>query len=169
MNEDDPIFIVEKSIRVYVEVAKRIWPGLWLDMDLSLRNVSTSGHFGFRLVLHIYRTLAEDIFVLDDAAAGVRKRELSTGMTCVISSSAVLNQLHEKLVGTDGTTMNQSATDVTLLLQHLRANPENEGWLTRWIQVLSQTYSAPEQTREFSLCDVILKTLPAILIWVGLA
>ncbi|KAI8852397.1 hypothetical protein BC829DRAFT_74883 [Chytridium lagenaria] len=77
----EKLFIKEKVVRLVVEAAKRFWPHYWVDMDDVLRQLFYSSQKHQELVLGIYRTLSEDIYILEDDVATLRKRDLSTSMS----------------------------------------------------------------------------------------
>ncbi|KAJ3053173.1 hypothetical protein HK097_004905 [Rhizophlyctis rosea] len=80
---DEKSFIKEKVAKIFVEVAKRLFPLQWADMDLLLMNMYRADEKSQEMVLLIYRSLAEDIYIYDDAVAELRKKELTTGMLAV--------------------------------------------------------------------------------------
>ena len=83
------------------------------------------------LVLLVYRSLAEDLFLYEDSVAEFRKTELVTALTCVMVSASVLQDMYSK------TTLQKDVvsgkTDFVLLLNIIRSCPQNEGWVVRWV------------------------------------
>ncbi len=133
-------------------------------MDVFLRSLSESNATGYKIVLLIYRTLAEDIFMVEDSVAASRKRELSTAMTCITVSSQVLEELHARVTGS----MQKDGPDMTILFQLLRANPENPGWLQRWTTHLTQLLVARGNPDDDNLIVLILSVLCVFLDWTNL-
>ncbi|KAH6572310.1 hypothetical protein BASA81_012010 [Batrachochytrium salamandrivorans] len=123
--------ITEKLARIFVELAKRTWPLQWTDMDSQLRSLYEKNLGGRKLVLLIYKSLAEDVFIFDDVVVSNRKKELSTALMSVTVGSRILNTMLSKPVEAElpGSSNRQ---DLQLLMQLVLANPENEGWLMRW-------------------------------------
>lgn len=84
----------------------------------------------------MYRSLAEDIFIYEDTIAELRKPQLITAMTSVIVSAPILERLYAKSVHENQTMAGK--TDLVALLNLIRVNPHNEGWLARWILSLGE-------------------------------
>ncbi|KAJ3168665.1 hypothetical protein HDU88_001558 [Geranomyces variabilis] len=143
---EEPVFIKEKVARLFVEVAKRMWPLGWTDMDFILRRMYDENPTRREYVLLIYRSLVEDVFIFEDAVAELRKAELVTGIMAVTLSAPALERLYAER-GTDVnlTSLGSSSSDFEILLKMMRADPENEGWLLRW------TKAAEELHREWGL------------------
>ncbi|KAI8816980.1 armadillo-type protein [Fimicolochytrium jonesii] len=137
-------FVKEKVARLFDEIAKRMWPLNWMDMDVLLRQLYEQSSTHRELVLLIYRSLTEDIFIYDDAFAQLRKKELVTGMMAVTMSASALQELNEQR-GADvelaGMPSNIAHSDYELILRIIRANPENEGWIVRWMQAADQLHN----------------------------
>ncbi|KAI8917479.1 armadillo-type protein [Entophlyctis helioformis] len=172
---EEPV-IVEKFAKIFVELAKRTWPTQWTDMDVRLRALYQESVLGRKLVLLIYKSLVEDVFIFEETAAVARKRELSTALMSVTLGRGVLEEALSKPVEPDNSTSaSSSRADLVLLLSLVRADPENEGWLMRWsnaIEMLSAEVSAKFGTPEGVLAESLLRgTLDCVAVfmdWVAL-
>ncbi len=181
VTENDPGFLKEKICTLFVELVKRIWPGNWPLMDLILRSlysenvhVSQAGTLhsnqqlriaggsalGVELVCKIYKRLIEDVFIFDDPVALKRKQELSTSLlaTCVDAES--LNRWIEKEKSCEDSY--KTKTDLDRLLQLIRADPSNIGWMSRFSGGLKNAI----QMHNKSAVLLHLDTLEAFLNWV---
>jgi hypothetical protein len=56
----------KKSAVIFVELAKRIWPVNWIEMNSQLRQMYDGNLEGREMCLTILKGLAEDIFIYDD-------------------------------------------------------------------------------------------------------
>lgn len=70
----------------------------------------------------IYRSLAEDIFIYEDAIAELRKKDLQTAMICSVASARVLEEQYPEGVKIEGPNE----------LIFMRGDAGNVGWLIRW-------------------------------------
>ncbi|RUP51650.1 hypothetical protein BC936DRAFT_146783 [Jimgerdemannia flammicorona] len=152
-------YIKTKIAHIFVEVAKREWPGLWEDMDHLLQELYASGPTTQELVLIIHRVLTEDIFIRDDVVAEQRKKDLQTAMICSVASARVLKEQYPagpKNEGYNG-----------LLL--VRGDPENVGWLARWTAA-AEDYGAGWEQRHDAFTEkmavLTLQTLAAQCEWI---
>ncbi|KAJ3086206.1 hypothetical protein HDU96_005007, partial [Phlyctochytrium bullatum] len=114
LTEEKP-YIKEKVVRVFVEAAKRFWPHHWVDMDRLLRQQFFSDVSLFvcsfkapnllipprraqpksqDLILAILRTLSEDIYILEDDAATLRKKDLTPSMSAIFFNADLLQALY---------------------------------------------------------------------------
>ncbi|TPX64131.1 hypothetical protein SpCBS45565_g06113 [Spizellomyces sp. 'palustris'] len=175
-------YIKEKVSRLFVEVAKRMWPIQWPHMDILLRELYAQNPTTRELCLLIYRSLAEDVFLYEDVVAELRKQELVTGMMAVTVSAHILEDLHAKRgadvnLRSEGTQQatESGRTDFEMLLRLIRANPENEGWLNRWVGgaadlhqewVVQRTGNAERAPVTERLAVLTLNTLVVYLDWV---
>ncbi|KAJ3090614.1 hypothetical protein HK102_003205 [Quaeritorhiza haematococci] len=165
-------FIKEKLAKLVVEVAKRMWPLQWPDMDALLRELYVSSPISQELVLIIYRSLAEDIFIYDDAIASMRNKELTTAMFSVVCSARVLTDAHQ---GAQEQARGSRA-DFDAIINFIRSDPENEGWLNRWSRAVVELYKEWEREVQRGnveassiaerLTTATLNTLGVMLDWV---
>ncbi|KAL2919981.1 karyopherin [Polyrhizophydium stewartii] len=155
--------VLEKLSKIFVELAKRTWPLDWTDMDVCLRLLYGQSLAGRKLVLLIYKSLAEDVFLFEDAVAVSRKKELSTALVSVTVSTPLLNEILSRPVVESETQAMSARSDLKLLLQLVRANPENEGWIQRWSADLVALASQPVQSAEL----LLVATLDCIAICLG--
>ncbi|KAF9960404.1 hypothetical protein BGZ72_007062 [Mortierella alpina] len=152
-------FIKEKIARLFVEVVKREWPGTWDDMDVFLRQLYFKDETAREMSLLILRSLCEDVCIYDDAVAGLRKKDLRTGLLVIMASESVLKEHYP-----DGVKGHHN--EVTLMV----GEPGNDGWISRLSILLqellprcqNQTATPADEKIAFSA----LKTLVSALDWV---
>ncbi|TPX62346.1 hypothetical protein PhCBS80983_g00487 [Powellomyces hirtus] len=169
-------YIKEKLAKLFVEVAKRMWPMQWTDMDVLLRRMYTENPTQREFVLLVYKSLAEDIFLFDDPVAGLRKTELVTSMMAVTVSGAALEDLYaQRGTNVNLTSLNNVQSDFEMLLKMMRADPENQGWFQRWTtaaeelhtQWIQKTQRGEQGTIVIEmLCALTLKTLSVQMDWI---
>lgn len=174
ISRDDPHFIREKISFLWVAVAKRVWglesPGKeadaggdddsngvqdqvsdgWQNMDSLLVEMWSKQAATRELSLSIFRTLFEDLYMLDDPIASKRASVLSAQCIEIVTSEENLKVTYESRVDS---------------LQRLREG--SEGWLNRWSQALGQCLASglPDDESE-NLAVKILETLKTCLYWV---
>ncbi|SCU83621.1 LAMI_0C03928g1_1 [Lachancea mirantina] len=129
---DDPRYIKAKLAFLWVEVAKRVWgemlrednvseAGLlnsWADMDANLVQLWQMNEASRELTLIIFRTLFEDVFLLEDMT--VLKRISVIQPLCVMIVSPI-DVFSARYKFTEKWTM-------------FKANPD--GWFSQWISEL---------------------------------
>ncbi|KAG0277376.1 hypothetical protein BGZ95_006057 [Linnemannia exigua] len=152
-------FIKEKVASLFVEVAKREWPGAWDDMDVFLRQMFFKDETAREMSLFILRSLCEDVCIYDDAVAGLRKKDLRAGLLVIMSSEAILREHYP-----DGVKGHKN--EVTLMV----GEQGNDGWLNR-LSMLLQELLPRCQSDTKTLADekivvAALRTLSATLDWV---
>ncbi|KAF9908101.1 hypothetical protein EC991_010229 [Linnemannia zychae] len=152
-------FIKEKVASLFVEVAKREWPGAWDDMDMFLRQMFFKDDTAREMSLFILRSLCEDVCIYDDAVAGLRKKDLRAGLLVIMSSEAILRKHYP-----DGVKGHEN--EVTLMV----GEQGNDGWLSR-LSVLLQELLPRCQSENRTLADekiavAALRTLSTTLDWV---
>ncbi|TPX35927.1 hypothetical protein SmJEL517_g01740 [Synchytrium microbalum] len=159
----EPLYIKEKCARLFVEVAKRMWPGqAWDNADRLLRQLYDATPTTREVVLLILRSLAEDVFVFEDAVAELRKRELCSAMMASAISSHLLEQERQSrlaetqnangggMVGVPAATATGAVPisvagmsrklDVDMLSNLHQMDQNNEGWLARWSRALGELH-----------------------------
>ncbi|KAF8986776.1 hypothetical protein BGZ52_007664 [Haplosporangium bisporale] len=124
---EEQMFIKEKVARLYVEVAKRQWPGEWDDMDLFLKQMFFKDETRREMALLILRSLCEDICIYDDAVAGLRKKDLRAGLLVIMASELVLKEHYPE--GVKG-----HQNEVTLMV----GEAGNDGWTSRLSTLLTE-------------------------------
>ncbi|KAI9231524.1 MAG: armadillo-type protein, partial [Podila humilis] len=124
---EEQMFIKEKVARLYVEVAKRQWPGEWDDMDLFLKQMFFKDETRREMALLILRSLCEDICIYDDAVAGLRKKDLRAGLLVIMASELVLKEHYPE--GVKG-----HQNEVTLMV----GEAGNDGWTSRLSALLTE-------------------------------
>ncbi|KAI7822876.1 armadillo-type protein [Gamsiella multidivaricata] len=152
-------FIKEKVARLFVEVAKREWPGVWENMDAFLRQLFFKDETGREMALLILRSLCEDVFVYDDAVAGLRKKDLRAGLLVIMSSEGVLKEHYP-----DGVKGHRD--EVTLML----GESGNDGWIARLAvllqELLPRCQSETRAPADEKIAIAALKTFSSGLDWV---
>ncbi|KAG0239414.1 hypothetical protein BGW41_007678 [Actinomortierella wolfii] len=113
-------FIKEKVARVFVELAKRQWPGEWDNMDVILRQMYFSDETGRELALLILRSLCDDVCMYHDSIAELRKKDLRAALITITSSENALRQQYP-----DGVKGHDD--EVYLMV----GEPGNDGWIMR--------------------------------------
>ncbi|ANZ78028.1 BA75_04670T0 [Komagataella pastoris] len=127
----------------------------WISMDKDLLNLWTLNEVTRELALVIFRTLFEDIYLLDDPIAASRQMILTSLGAEIVTSEAILNL---KFVPTES-------------VRQFRA--ESQGWLLRWAEffeeclgILYNNQSSPETiAKSENFCLKILQTLKTSLHW----
>ncbi|CAN6660855.1 hypothetical protein TRVA0_032S01640 [Trichomonascus vanleenenianus] len=175
ISANDPHYIKEKISLLWVALAKRVW-GLggipeangnpaeegehdraeesgadgWFDMDKQLVKLWNASACSRELTLSIFRTLFEDLYMLDDPVAAKRAPVLSAQCIEIVTSEEDLAVEYESRV--------QS-------LKKLREGPE--GWLNRWANLLRECICVGISDQEAQLFAVkVLETLKTCLYWV---
>ncbi|KAK9471000.1 armadillo-type protein [Dipodascopsis tothii] len=146
----DVFYIKEKLAALWVAVAKRTWgPDEWRDMDALLLTMWNTSPATRELSLGIFRTLFEDVFMLDDAVAGKRSGTLSALCIEILTDEETLKSVYasrnEKLVA-------------------LRTG--SEGWLIRWSNLLGECLDrgvAEHESESFAV--KVLLALKTCLLW----
>ncbi|KAF9133584.1 hypothetical protein BGW39_009437 [Mortierella sp. 14UC] len=152
-------FIKEKVASLFVEVAKREWPGAWDDMDVFLRQMFFQDETAREMSLFILRSLCEDVCIYDDAVAGLRKKDLRAGLLVIMSSEAILREHYP-----DGVKGHEN--EVTLMV----GEQGNDGWLSRLSvllqELLPRCQSETKTPADEMIAVAALRTLSATLDWV---
>ena len=91
-SEEDPAYIRNKIVQLWVEIAKRSWGMEWMDMDKLLVQLWTGPLVQKDMVLGVLETLSEDIFNHEDATAGLRGNDLNRACVEIFTPAAVLTQ-----------------------------------------------------------------------------
>lgn len=159
---DDPLYIKEKLASIWTDIAKLSW-GLylepepssdarvlgWASMDLEMLDLWNNNLSTKELSLMIYRTLFEDLYILDDAVATRRLPTLLLLCTEVAVPAALMERLYTR----------------ELRALDLRADPV--GWMARWVGLLRDCLGQGCATRETQTFAVrVLQTLKTCFHWV---
>lgn len=83
---DEKSFIKNKVTSLVVEIAKREWPQRWPNLLEQLIDVSKLGEAQAELIFLILRTLPEEIMVYNTDLTELRKKNLTDGITAVLST-----------------------------------------------------------------------------------
>ncbi|KAJ3370878.1 hypothetical protein HDU91_005805 [Kappamyces sp. JEL0680] len=164
LHQQDPSYIKEKMAKVIVEFVKRVWPGAWSDFDAVFRAFYASEDFGREIVLLVYRNLVQDVFVYADPVASKRKLELSTSLLGVCVDAAFLNEwiIKQKSSTEDAYKIK---TNLDMLVELVRNDPQNEGWMTRLVQGCTVLVSQDAHQHK-KLVLLHLETIEAFLNWI---
>lgn len=167
--EKDPHYLKEKIAFLWVDIAKRCWGKAlrhtkyskenelfsedallesWGSFDKDLYNLWNLNTSARELSLIIFRTLFEDIYLLEDPIASSRSRELTSLCPEVITSQKILNIKYEP---------NEQ-------LSMFRNS--DEGWLNIWSSFLAECLDNIEQDSNKNFVIKILQTLKTCLQWV---
>ena len=157
-------FITLKQSKVFCELAKRIWPLNWMDFDLTLRSLYSQTWDQKLLVIQILKTLMQDVFIYDDYIASRRKTELSSSLIAITSDSQYLNSWILK-AREDPDPKQVVKRDLDLMIEIIRNDPDNKGWLYRCVQDIIQSAGQRDykQLKEFLLfLDCMLEWVPLL-------
>ncbi|KAK9450008.1 armadillo-type protein [Limtongia smithiae] len=149
----DPFYFREKLALLWVSVAKRTWgppPADWPSMDADLVRLWDDAPTTRELTLIIFRTLFEDVFMLDDPVAGKRSAVLNGLCVEVLTDQAILDHVYD-------------TRDHEIV--NLRCG--SEGWLRRWSALLGECLNRGAQDAESEAFAIkILQTLKTCLGWI---
>ncbi|KAJ3220155.1 hypothetical protein HDU67_005479 [Dinochytrium kinnereticum] len=173
---EEKLFIKEKIVRLFVEAAKRFWPHHWVDMDKLLRQLFFSSPKHQELVLGVYRTLSEDIYILEDDVATLRKRDLSTSMSAVFFSEDALPTIYGDTSSDPTSKRPKKGVDIEKIVRMIRSDEGNNGWLKilatslmehhqRWLTAIEG--NMPEGPVFHLLALDTMRTVGACLAWVS--
>ena len=145
LSENDPIYIRNKVASLWTVLAERTWAISWMDMDENLVQLWNATNHHKSTCLTILDSLAEDVFVRDDATALLRTSSLNRECLQIFTPKAISDK-------------NLS----TKLDANLRYG--EEGWLTRITAVLlnygGQALPSNGQTRALATeCLRLLRTI----------
>ncbi|KAF9406444.1 hypothetical protein BGZ94_003109, partial [Podila epigama] len=156
---EEQMFIKEKVAMLFVEVAKRQWPGEWDDMDFYLQQMFFKDETTREISLLILRCLCEDVCIYDDAVAGLRKKDLRAGLIVIMASESVLKRHYPE--GVKG-----HKNEITLMV----GQPGNDGWISRisalLTELLPRCQSETPPPGDTKIALIALATLVSSLDWV---
>lgn len=122
----------------------------WKDMDKILFNMWRSGPATRDLTLSIFRTLFEDLYILEDPVADKRATALAAQCIEVVSSESVIWALYQNAESP---------------LSEMRYG--SRGWLIRWSLLLKECLDSNVSDPEVSnLAIRVLNTLKTCLYWI---
>lgn len=152
----DAHYIKEKIAFLWVALAKRVW-GLdvegkdgWFNMDSVLLEMWNNSPATKELSILIFKTLFEDMYLLDDPVAAKRGAVLNAQCIEIVTSEQDLRATYESRVES---------------LERLRS--DSVGWLNRWSNLLGeclQSGLADGTTESFAV--KLLETMKNCLYWV---
>ncbi|KAK9453335.1 armadillo-type protein [Dipodascopsis uninucleata] len=148
----DAYYLREKLASLWVAIAKRSWGASedeWADMDKVLTQMWNLNATARELTLIIFRTLFEDVFMLDDPIAGKRAGILSAQCIEVLTDEKILERVYAS--------RNQE-------LIYLRCG--SDGWLSRWSILLGECLDRGAQDAETEIFALkVLQSLKNCLLW----
>ncbi|KAI8908494.1 hypothetical protein EDD86DRAFT_239276 [Gorgonomyces haynaldii] len=153
----EPLFLRAKAATIVTEIAKRIWPGKWPELDQFLRQLRLESRLGCELVLVILKDLMDSVFVLEDEAALARKKELGSALTWIVLDVPVLLESLDK----GGIDVNPTAFDNRQLVFLVRQQSETQGWLSIVLELFLASVRDP-------LFELLGDTLSSIVCWIPL-
>lgn len=122
----------------------------WKDMDKILYRMWKNGPATRELSLSIYRTLFEDLYILDDPVADKRATPLAAQCIEVVTSKSVLYMMYEQ------------TSDPLARLKYGR-----QGWLIRWSHLLKECLDMGVENPDVAkLAIKVLNTIKTCLFWV---
>ncbi|CAG8501467.1 7182_t:CDS:10 [Funneliformis mosseae] len=151
-------FIKSKVAKLFADIAKKEWPIRWDDMDQLLQGFYNKSPTTQEITLLILSYLAEET-------------ETRDSLQCVIVSSNVLRIQYPNGVKSEGGRKGK----VTIMFGD---DPNNEGWLIRWIRSLEQIVGEWQRQKQLQdpnpqtiiiqekLSTAILNTLATTLDWI---
>lgn len=125
LSNKDPLYIRNKTAKVWVEHAKMRWAKDWMDMDALLVNLWSRDLVRKEFVAVVLETLSEDIFRKDNVSASLRAMELSRAYVDIFTPVSILREHYP-------------ARDTNVQVRY-----GTEGWLLRLADFLD--WSMPEQ------------------------
>ncbi|KAJ3314111.1 Exportin-5 [Blyttiomyces sp. JEL0837] len=164
-------YMKEKIAKVFVEAAKKLWPLSWMDMDSYLHQLYCQSVKHKELVLLIFKSLSEDVFILEDVIAEKRKKDLSSALVAIVVNASLLHDLYSKDRAGEGEAAQASQQQLDQFFTGIRFNPTGGGWLHVWetelvtLQNGLANSSAPEAQ---VLLDTLLKLLTVVITWIPL-
>ncbi|KAI9841115.1 MAG: hypothetical protein M1838_003702 [Thelocarpon superellum] len=149
LDPHDPLYHRSKIAQLWGDVAKRLWPAQWPDMDTRLVNIWHGGPVNKTFVAVVLDGLSEDIFNREDATATLRGSDLSKACVNIFTPLDVL-QIH-------------------FPHRDIKANVRcgDEGWLTRLGGCLQACAADPtSETEQGTYCIVkVIVAMTSALRW----
>ncbi|KAJ2808997.1 karyopherin [Coemansia guatemalensis] len=132
---DEAAFVREKEIAVMVMAIVRLWPSEeWTNLSAQLQHLSANG--GSEVVQGVWQRLGEEVFVYErDAAAQVRKHELTNGLVGALLPRQVVRELYPNGVRLSSAAAQaengEKAKKAGLIVEEAGFE---EGWVQWWLQ-----------------------------------
>ncbi|KAJ1951507.1 karyopherin [Linderina macrospora] len=136
--KQDPAYIKEKLVTVFVLLAVRMWPSsVWGDFNSQMMYLYRLSAKHQELALKIWQTLGEEVFEYEsDLSVGVHKGDLLIGLAGSLLPKATSTELypHGYRVAVDnGAPASFNKTKAGKKAREIPYEPGNEdGWLLRW-------------------------------------
>ncbi|KAI9643694.1 karyopherin [Ciborinia camelliae] len=150
LDQDDPLYLRNKTAQIWVEAAKRSWGSEWTDMDkLLVKLWELPGPVVHKeFVLFVLETLSDEVFNGEDAVTILREGVLSKACVEIFTPAVVLSEAFpNRQLGT--------------VLRH-----GNEGWLVRIGGLLGQCLQLDISSPEYQSCAVkVLAVYKSVVPW----
>eukprot|EP00111_Clytia_hemisphaerica_P006003 TCONS_00017362-protein len=75
-DQNEPSFIKEGLVKVFVEVVKRTWPQEWETLLSDLSGLQSIGDAQLEIVMKIFHTMSDDIHNMDDKIKAQRRKDM---------------------------------------------------------------------------------------------
>jgi exportin-5 len=145
----DPSYIRNKIVSLWVEIAKRTWGLDWMDMDEAMVQLWNGSLVLREFVLSVLETLSEDIIHHEDTVSSLRGTDLNRALVEVCTPSAVYKEIYPD--------RDQHPID-------LRCGPE--GWLLRVSSHLNDCIPNVRGSNDVKACAIkALAALRSIMAW----
>ena len=149
--EEDPLYIRNKVVQLWAEIAKRSWLIDWMDMDEQIFGIWQGSLVQKELCLAILESLSESIFGREDAVAGLRGNDLSKAAVDIFNPATTLAELFPTREST-----RESNREIRF---------GDEGWVTRISDLLQWcNEDSSSQTRQ-SAAVAALTALASVVSW----
>ena len=122
IRDDEPTYMRNKVAQLWVDLAEKIWPESWIDLDASLLEFWQASFAHQMMVLNILQLLSESVFVRVDQGDGPSGNTLGKACAEIFAPSQALADL------------SRPRTDLSV-----RAG--EEGWLFRILERLTWSCS----------------------------
>ncbi|KAI8619690.1 armadillo-type protein [Chytriomyces sp. MP71] len=162
-----PRFLVEKSCAVLAQIAERMWPVNWRQFDDFLKTLFYKDIHSQERALLVFKCLVEDTFLFENSIAELRKKDLSISLIAITVDAPVLNKVYcsgDRALASSVS----SGLNVDYVLNMIRADPGNEGWLLRLSKNLIRLKQSDQNANPNikHLIRLSLETIAAILNWI---
>ncbi|KAJ3103276.1 hypothetical protein HDU97_010265 [Phlyctochytrium planicorne] len=182
--EEERPFIIEKVIRLTVEAIKRFWPHSWDDLDAFLKTLYLKSPKHHHIVLGIFRSLSEDIFVIEEATAVLRKKELAASLASLFYPAEYLPVIFGGTVAPgvfigmeNPPSSGKVSVEIEKIVKRLRGADEGVGWMRIWAGECVERHNSylaalASNSGEQALMQMItldiLKTIGPAMIWISI-
>lgn len=146
---EDPSYIRNKIVSLWVEIAKRTWGLDWIGMDEALVQLWNGSLWHKEFVLSVIETLSEDIIHHEDTVSSLRGTDLNRALVEVCTPSAVYKDMYPE------------REHHPIELRH-----GDEGWLFRTSSLLNDCVQNIRASGHAKVCALkALATLRSTMAW----